>query len=64
VVDIRRGDGTGGSLRAARVTVDFSSGINFAHITMPVAADEAFLIFGEPKPGASSPVISIRKIFL
>ncbi|MCX6367605.1 MAG: hypothetical protein NTX57_12975 [Armatimonadetes bacterium] len=64
VVDIRRGDGTGGSLRAARVTVDFSSGINFAHIMMPVAADEAFIIFGEPKQGAASPVISMRKFFI
>jgi hypothetical protein len=64
VVDIRRGNGTGGSLRAARVTVDFNTGINFAHVMMPVAADEAFIIYGEPKLGMASPTISVMKFFV
>ena len=62
VVDMRRGDGTGGSLRAARATVDYGSHINAAHITMPVEASEGYIIYAETPAGSIPPQISVRKL--
>ena len=48
LVDVRRADGGGGSLRAARASVDFSPdhgrNVQHAHLCVPVADREVFRV--------------------
>ncbi len=60
LIDVRRHDYSGGSLRALRASVNFDTHITDANIRMPMMNDEQMIIGLETYNHAAPPTYTIR----